>query len=306
MAERILITGANGFIGRHALAALVKGGAEVHATARTVPNDADVGRGGATWHRLDLLDAAARARLIEDVQADTIVHFAWNVEHGKFWTTPENLDWVGASLDLVRRGAETGCKRFVGLGTCFEYAPQTTDDCDERTTPLSPHLLYGVAKDATRRVIEEFARQHSLSWAWGRFFLLYGPDETPTRLVPQVAQRVLRGEPAPIGTLERPRDFMDTRDAGAATAALALSNVEGPVNIATGAAASVRTVAETLARLAGHPDLVRVGAFPDRDEPERIVARVDRLTTEVGFRDIRPLEQGLAQALDWWRAKAAG
>lgn len=302
MTDRILITGANGFIGRHALTALAPGGAEVHAAVRGEPR-APVA--GVVWHRLDMLDHDARARLVETVQPDTIVHFAWNVEHGKFWTTPENLDWVGASLDLLRRAAETGLKRFVGLGTCFEYAPQTDKDCDEELTPIEPFKVYGAAKDATRRVIEEFCRQNSLSWAWGRFFLLYGPDETPTRLVPQVAQRVLAGEPAPIGTLERPRDFMDCRDAGAATAALALSDVTGPVNIASGEATSVRGVAETLARLAGRPELVKVGAFPDRDEPERIVARVDRLKREVGFTAIRPLEQGLAEALDWWRGRLA-
>ncbi len=302
MSSRILVTGANGFIGRHALAPLVASGAEVHGVVRGEPRAAV---DGVTWHRLDLLDPGARARIVEGVQPDTIVHFAWNVEHGKFWTAPENLDWVGASLDLLRRAAETGLTRFVGLGTCFEYAPQTEHDCDETATPIDPFMLYGMSKDATRRMIEAFARQNSLSWAWGRFFLLYGPDETPTRLVPQVAQRLIKGEPAPIGTAERPRDFMDCRDAGAATAALALSKVDGPVNIASGHAASVRDVAETMARIAGHPELVNIGAFPDRDEPERIVARVDRLTREVGFTDIRPLDQGLSEALDWWRAKIA-
>jgi len=300
MTQRILVTGASGFIGRHALAPLERSGAEVHAVGRT---PVEVGA-NVRWHQLDLLDHDARARLIEDVQPDMLVHFAWMTEHGKFWTSPDNLDWVAATLDMVRRAQECGLSRFVGLGTCFEYARQTGKDCDERKTVTGPDTLYGVAKDGCRRIIEGFASYQSLSWAWGRFFLLYGPGETPTRLVPQVAQRLIAGAPAPIGPGHRPRDFMDSRDAGAATAALALSRVEGPVNIASGRASSVREVAETLGALAGRPDLVKVGAHPDRDEPERIVARVDRLTREVGFTDIRPLEQGLKEALDWWREAA--
>ncbi|MEJ8572491.1 NAD(P)-dependent oxidoreductase [Microbaculum marinum] len=301
MTSRILITGAGGFIGRHCLAPLVDSGAEVHAVGRSVPDRTSDAGAGVRWHRLDLLDDGARARLVEEVRPDMIVHFAWNVEHGRFWTTPQNLAWAGATLDMLRRAAETGLRRFVGLGTCYEYAPQTTDDCNEATTPIEPFKLYGTAKDGTRRIVAEFARETGLSWAWGRFFLLYGPGETPTRLVPQVARKLIAGEPAPIGAAARPRDFMDSRDAGAATAALALSAVEGPVNIASGRASSVREVAETLGRLAGRPELIQVGGYPDRDEPERIVADVGRLTGEVGFTAIRPLEQGLAEALDWWR-----
>ncbi len=86
----------------------------MHGVVRSQPRNAtrDV-----KWHQLDLLDPQARARLIEEVQPDTIVHVAWNVEHGTFWTTPENLDWVGASLDMLRRAAETGRARFAGPGS---------------------------------------------------------------------------------------------------------------------------------------------------------------------------------------------
>ena len=297
MTARILVTGAAGFIGRNALAPLVAAGFEVHGCARGDAPYID----GVAWHRADLMDAAARAALIETVRPDTVLHCAWETEHGRFWNAPTNLDWVAASVDLMRRAADCGLSRFVGVGTCFEYSPQTAANCDETATPIAPQTLYGTAKDACRRLVEGYARSTGLSWAWGRAFLLYGPGETETRLVPQVARRLLAGEPAPIGPGHRPRDFMDARDAGAALAALALSPVEGPVNIATGHAATVAEVATTLGRLAGRPDLVRVGALPDRDEPERIVADVRRLTEEVGFRAIRPLEQGLAEALDWWR-----
>lgn len=300
MTARILVTGAAGFIGRNALAPLVAAGVEVHGCARGEVPAVD----GVAWHEADLLDAEARARLIETVRPDMILHVAWEMEHGRFWNAPSNLDWVAASLDLMRHAADCGLSRFVGVGTGFEYAPQTTADCDETNTPIAPQTLYGTAKDACRRLVEGYARSMGLSWAWGRVFLLYGPGESENRLVPQVARRLLAGEPAPIGPGHRPRDFMDARDAGAALAALAISSVEGPVNIATGQAATVAEVATTLGRLAGRPDLVRVGALPDRDEPERIVADVRRLTHEVGFRSVRPLEQGLSEALEWWRHEA--
>jgi len=56
-----------------------------------------------------------------------------------------------------------------------------------------------------------------------------------------------------------------------------------------------------LGRLAGRPELIKLGALPDRaDEPVRIVADTTRLTTEVGFRPRFDLETGLREALDYW------
>jgi nucleoside-diphosphate-sugar epimerase len=65
----------------------------------------------------------------------------------------------------------------------------------------------------------------------------------------------------------------------------------------------VRDVVERLAELAGRPDLPKIGALPDRDERARLVAKVTRLFDEVGYREVRPLDVGLPQALDYWRAR---
>ena len=97
---------------------------------------------------------------------------------------------------------------------------------------------------------------------------------------------------------------MHTRDAGAALAALALSDVAGAVNIASGEGVSIASIAERLGGIAGRPDLIRIGALPDREgEPPRIVADVRRLRDEVGFRPSLTLQEGLADTYSWWRTQ---
>jgi nucleoside-diphosphate-sugar epimerase len=67
---------------------------------------------------------------------------------------------------------------------------------------------------------------------------------------------------------------------------------------------SVAHIAGLLGAMLGRPDLIELGAVPPpRDEPPSIVADVARLTTEVGARPEIALEQGLADAVAWWRAR---
>jgi nucleoside-diphosphate-sugar epimerase len=83
-----------------------------------------------------------------------------------------------------------------------------------------------------------------------------------------------------------------------------MSPLTGAVNIGSGEAVSLRHVGEMLARLAGRPDLLRVGALTDRiSEPERLVMDVARLSEATDFCARIPLEKGLADALTHWQAE---
>jgi nucleoside-diphosphate-sugar epimerase len=236
--------------------------------------------------------------VLEAVRPHSILHIAWTTEHGAFWSSPDNLDWVAATMHLARIAAAVGVQRFVGVGTCFEYAWPDGSECIENVTPVKPTTLYAVCKDATRRILDE---SDHFSFAWARLFYLYGPHEDRRRLVGSIASRLVAGQPAPLSEGRAVRDFLDARDAGAALAAITLSDVEGPVNVCSGDAVSVRAIAERLGRIAGRPDLMRFGELPDRTEPPRIVGSARRLHKEVGFRPVRDLDQGLADTYAWWR-----
>lgn len=282
--SRVLVTGASGFIGRHTVEPLRAAGHEVKAVGS---------------RDSDLLDPAAVERLVDEARADVLVHLAWYAEPGAFWSSEENLRWVGASLCLLRAFAAAGGRRAVIAGTCAEYDWSHTL-LSERTTPLAPSTLYGECKHALHRVAERWG---GLSLAWGRVFFLYGPGEHPARLVSSVASALARGEPASCSSGEQVRDFLHVADVGAAFAALTGSEVEGPVNVASGEGVSVRDVVTTLGELAGRPELVQLGALPQRPgEPPELVADVARLRDEVGFTPAFGLREGLERTVSWWRS----
>lgn len=294
--RRVLLTGASGFIGRHAAVALAKAGVELHLTSRSRP-PVDVG----VWHQADLLEPEAITAVVSTVRPHVVLHAAWCVEHGRFWTDPNNLNWVAATMCLVRAAVEVGASRFVGLGTCYEYDWPENGICDEFGTPVAGHTLYDISKDATRRVLDAYCREVGIGFAWARLFFLYGPDEAPMRLVASVARALARGEDAVLSSGTAVRDFTDVRDAGAALSALALSGVEGPVNIGSGDALAVNELAKRLGELAGRPNLIKLGVLPDRKaEPPRILAATKRLCSEVGYESTISLDEGLRNVLDFW------
>lgn len=291
--RRILVTGAGGFIGRHAIAPLLARGFEVHALSRAaLPS--------AICHALDLMDAAATRALLDAVRPTHLLHLAWTVAPGGFWTTRDNLDWVGATLALYRAFAASGGARFVGVGSCAEYdwSPDAVAAPLDEGALCRPATLYGTAKDATRRLLTQAAGLDGVSFAWGRVFFLYGPGEKPGRLVSDTIARLARGEPIDTTAGTQRRDFLHVADVAGALVALADSAVDGAVNIASGEDRPLAEFLGEIGRQLGDAALLRFGARPmPVNEPARLAARVTRLREEVGFVPRFDIATGIADTI---------
>jgi nucleoside-diphosphate-sugar epimerase len=288
VSRRVLVTGAGGFIGRHAVSALRERGFEVRAAGR-----ADG----------DLLAPGVPERLVAETEPTHLLHLAWDTEPGRYWTSPSNLAWTQASLALYRAFAERGGARAVLAGTCAEY-DWSQGICREDATPLRPATLYGAAKHALATAVGAYGAEHGPPTAWGRVFFLYGPGEHPARLVPSVIRGLLARERVAVTHGRQVRDFMHVADVGGAFAALVDHDVEGAVNVASGEPVSLREiVAAVSARLDGD-GLVGFGERPvPAAEPALLLADAARLRDEVGFRPRYDLSSGLDDAIAWWRGR---
>jgi nucleoside-diphosphate-sugar epimerase len=296
--NRVLVTGARGFVGRHVTSMLAAMRLDVHAvTSSRAATDADC-----TWHSCDLLDAAARRALLFSVRPDALVHLAWCAKPPGYWKDPENLAWLAASLDLARAFGECGGTRIVGAGTCAEYdwgmAP-----CTERATPIVPTSLYSATKAACGLVLEQYGLQTGISVAWARLFFLFGPHDSPLRLIPSLVTTLEGGQPARCTSGGHVRDFLYVRDAASAIVALLESSVTGPVNIASGTPVEIGDIAREVAERVGRPDLLTVEDGPPTQA--FVAANVNRLQQEVGWQPSCDLRSALAETVRWWRSADA-
>lgn len=289
---KVLLTGANGFIGRHVLDALVERGVEVVTLGRSRPRNTE----GIGFIEADLLATADYGRIADAAGATHLLHLAWYVEHGKFWDSPLNDAWSAATAGLVEAFCRSGGKRVVAAGTCYEYRHDDTP-CDEESTAIEPTTPYGKAKADTQRRVRDICESHGVAWAWGRIFLLHGQGEGRRRLVPALAD-ALRGHIAPFGVHhDARRDFMHVSDVATAFHALLGDQARGCYNLCSGQATPIQTIVREIAdALHTSPDPVLALAPAGARGPASLFGGNERLAA-LGWRQALSLREGLERTL---------
>src|SRR5262249_40282661 len=102
-------------------------------------------------------------------------------------------------------------------------------------------------------------------------------------------------------TGEQTRDFLHVQDAASAFVALLQGKHQGPINIASGHAVSVKEMATEIARQIGRPELLRLGALRSpENEPPSIVGD-NGLLLKLGWTPRYDLPGGIAQSIEWWK-----
>ena len=260
---RVLLTGASGFVGRSIVAQLKQ-----RDCTLTLPL-----RPG--WQgRLEGLASDCRIVETDDLFAETkdwwldalngvdiIIHTAWIATPGIYLASPDNAACLSGSLTLASAAIEAKIQKFVGLGTCAEYRP--SDKALTIESPLEPTTLYAAAKIGTYYTLREWFRQAQIPFLWCRLFHLYGEGEDKRRLVAFLHDSLAKGKRVDLTQATQLRDFIEVSQAAARIVSGALGDYQGPANICSGKARSIRSLAEEIADSYGRRELLNFGARPN-------------------------------------------
>jgi nucleoside-diphosphate-sugar epimerase len=294
-ASRILVTGANGFTGRHLCAHLRAQGYHVfELTEHAATGEAHV--------QAELTDAAQVGDAIAQTRPDRVVHlaaiaFPGHADAGAIY----RVNVVG-TLNLLQAlvGQGAGAHGVLLPSTATVYAGDGTTALTEES-PLRPASHYAASKLAMEHMARLFADR--LPIVTVRPFNYTGPGQREPYLVPKIVRHAAqRARFIELGNIDSERDFLDVR---AVTDAYArLLRAEGAFgrtfNLCSGVGTSVRGMIEKLEAITGHRMEVRVNpAFVRPNEPRRIVGSAQRLQGAIGpLLDVplaRTLEDMLAE-----------
>ena len=296
MGQRILVTGASGFIGSHLCHRLVEDRAEVHAVYRTqIPAKE---KDQLLWWQADLADLSAVRHLFREIRPDVIFHLAShvkgapNLEH-VLPTFHSNLE---STINLLTLAAETGCRRVVLTGSLAEPDPQNGE--------FFPSAPYAAAKWASSGYARMFHALYKLPVVIARVFMVYGPAQQDlTKLIPYVTLSLLRGETPKITSGERLVDWVYVSDVVEGFVALGQApGIDGAtIDLGSGKLISIREIVQQLASVVDPKARAEFGALPDRPlEPTRL-AKTAETFGKIGWEPQVSLREGLERTVDWYR-----
>jgi GDP-4-dehydro-6-deoxy-D-mannose reductase len=256
----VIVTGADGFVGRWLVRALVAAGHSVVAAAGvTVP--ADLAAAPVRWTTLDLRDRASVERLAAE-PADAVVHLAGLASGAQSLADPA-LAWEVNAVGTARLVAALGARRARGESDPLVLVVSTAEVYGASARPLTeadpvrPRSPYAASKVGAELAAAETAERTGLRIVVARPFPHTGPGQDGRFVVPALAQRLLAARRASsrvvkVGNLDVTRDLLDVRDVAAAYVTLLAAGRGGETyNIASGAGVGLRDVFARLAAIVG-------------------------------------------------------
>tara|TARA_Y100000590_G_scaffold469846_1_gene660128 strand:+ start:1313 stop:2161 length:849 start_codon:yes stop_codon:yes gene_type:complete len=259
--RKILLTGATGFLGKQILNQLDNQEVSIRVISRSKQEDFFSNYKKVT----EIIETKNFFNESNDIYkqicegVDTVIHVAWYAEPGKYLESPINLECLSGTLNFAQAASQQGVRKFVGVGTCFEY-DLTSSKPLGINDPLNPLFLYSEAKTAAFKILSRFFKSEDIDFLWTRVFYLFGEGEDERRLVAALRSKLAIGEPIDLTSGSQIRDFMDVKDAGALIADASLGLNVGPFNVCSGEEISIKELAEEIADEYGKRDLLNFGA----------------------------------------------
>ena len=277
--SRVLLTGATGFIGSHVARELVARGYDVHAIGRSRGLDTAV-----TWHSCDLLTPGAAVPLLRALLAESLLHLAWIATPGVFWSAPDNLDWVAATLQLFRAFADAGGQPGSARGH-LRRIRLVLRSVDRGREPVAAAYPLRTRQGGDRRASARGRRRDGRRRGLGsRFSSSIGPGEPPGRLVADLIAGLRENQQVDCTDGCQERDFIHVKDVASAFADILAGDFHGSVNIASGECRPVASLIGEIGRQTGRSELIGSGAIPlPAEAPRRLAASTRRLCDLIGL-----------------------
>lgn len=296
--KKVLVTGANGFIGSHLCYRLSRSGAQVNAVSRSRHFNVEY---GLHWWRADLAEIKMVRELLAAIKPDIIFHLAGYPVGARelHHVAPSFRCNLMSTVNLMMVATEVGCSRLILTGSL-----EAPDEVNPETFPSSP---YAAAKWAASGYAQMFHALYRLPVVTLRVFMVYGPQQRDLgKLIPYVILSLLRGDAPKLTNGRREVDWIYVEDVVEAFLAAAQAvDIEGTtIDVGSGKMVTVRAVVKHLVDSINPQIEPDFGALADRPFEQVRVADIARTCAMIGWRPAVSLEEGLGLTVDWFRKRS--
>ncbi|MDE5584793.1 MAG: NAD-dependent 4,6-dehydratase LegB [Muribaculaceae bacterium] len=308
--NKVLVTGADGFIGSHLTEALLAEGCEVRALAQYNSFNnwgwlEDIRHPGLEVVTGDVRDPNYCRQIVKGV--DTVFHLAALIAIPYSYVAPDSyVDTnVKGTLNICQAVRDEGVGRLIVTSTSEVYGTARYVPIDEKH-PKQPQSPYSASKIGADAIAMSFHNAFGTPVSIARPFNTYGPRQSARAIIPTIITQIAAGErEIKVGDLTPTRDFNYVADTAAGFIAIAKCDeaIGKEINIATGREVSMADTLQTIARLMDadvnwvtDPQRLRPGG----SEVFRLLGDNSLITALTDWRPRHSLEDGLRKTVEWF------
>ena len=308
--KKVLVTGADGFIGSHLVELLVSKGASVRALSYY--NSFNY------WGWLEDIDCLDSIEVVTgDIRdphlckeitqgIDVVFHLAALISIPYSYMAPDSFvdTNIKGTLNICQAALENRCSKVLHTSTSEVYGTAIYVPIDEKH-PLQPQSPYSASKIGADMIAESFYRSFDLPLTIVRPFNTYGPRQSARAIIPNIiAQLAVGRREIKLGNTKPTRDFNFVKDTCKAFVMIAETDgVEGEtINVGSNSEISMAELFELIKRLMGVEATIVVEEKrfrPDKSEVYRLRCDNSKLLELTGFKPNYTLERGIKETIDW-------
>jgi nucleoside-diphosphate-sugar epimerase len=245
--KKLLITGASGFIGKNLVNDFLDRNYKVTIVLRKKHKNLFKNKKVKYFFSNNLFKEKINWWRNKLKNIDVIIHLAWEAKPPKYQSSLKNFDCLNGSLNIASAALELKVKKFIGIGTCYEYDIQKNKKLSIKTA-LNPKTIYAASKASLYLLLKNFFHNSSTTFIWARLFYVFGKGDHKNKLIPYVKRKIKLNKSVFINNPYKVKDYISVNEVCKKIIKISTTNkkTQNIYNICSGKGLTIRKIVEKI------------------------------------------------------------